>query len=143
MKIRADEHVSVEVVRSVRAAAVSADVELDSVVEADQRGEDDEHWITQFGKSGGTAIVTADSDFVRRAHQVMAVHDVGLIVVHLPPKWANAQLHLQVAHLLIWWRRIEHAVRSANPLDCWRPEWNINENGALRKVAINYEDARK
>ena len=40
----------------------------------------------------------------------MAVHDTGLTIIHLPPKWQNAQLHMQMAHLLIWWRRIEAAV---------------------------------
>jgi hypothetical protein len=143
VRIRADEHVSSVVVTTVKTSALGAGFDLDSITLVGQRGSSDEHWITSFGKDGGTAILTADTDFVKRPHQVMAVHDAGLRIVHLPPKWANAPLHLQIAHLLIWWGRIEAAIRSASPRECWRPEWNISERGELQRVTVNYEEARK
>ena len=96
-----------------------------------------------FGKEGGKAILSADTDFLKRPHQVMAVHDAGLAIIHLPSKWANAPLHLQIAHLLIWWKRIEATLEAAKPRECWRPEWNIRSEGELRKIKVDYEEARR
>jgi hypothetical protein len=143
LKIRADEHVSPEVVAAIRRSAISDGVVLDSITEIGAAGTSDPHWVTVFGKEGGKAILSADTDFLKRHHQVMAVHDAGLAIIHLPSKWANAQLHLQMAHLLIWWKRIEAALLAAKGRECWRPDWNINEQGELRRMTIDYEEARK
>jgi hypothetical protein len=143
LKIRGDEHVSPEVVDAVVRSALSEGFTLDCITEIGARGSADVHWITAFAEEGGKAILTADTDFIRRPHQVMAVHDAGLAIIHLPPKWQNAQLHMQMAHLLIWWKRIEAAVSEAKPRECWRPEWNISESGKLQKIKVDYEEAKK
>ena len=107
MKIRADEHVSKEIGRAVRELALSPGFELTHVIEIGDRGSDDVHWITRFALDGGDAIISADTDFCKRPHQVMAVNNTGLRLIHLPSRWANARGDLQAAHILLWWRRIE------------------------------------
>lgn len=143
MKIRADEHVSPEVVTAIRQSALGEGVLLDSIIEIGAKGAQDQHWVTVFAKEGGRVILSADTDFLKRPHQVMAVHDAGLSIIHLPGRWANAELHLQMAHLLIWWKRIEAALAGAKGRECWSPPWNISEQGELKRINIDYEEQRK
>lgn len=116
--------------------------ELTSVLDYD-RGADDVHWITRFAREGGHAIISADTDFLKVPQQVAAVFDTGLKVIHLPSKWSNAACHLQAAHLLLWWRRIEARIGSMQPRQCFRPPWNINETGDLIQVSINFQAASR
>jgi hypothetical protein len=142
VKVRTDEHVSPEIVRAIRDMALSPGWELTSVLDFD-RGTDDVHWITRFARDGGDAIVSADTDFLKVPQQVMAVFNTGLRVVHLPPKWSNAQVHLQAAHLLLWWRRIEARIAAMPARQCVRPPWNIQESGDLIEVPIDFQGARR
>jgi PIN like domain len=143
VKIRADEHISPHIVAAINQMALSAGFEFSSVIDSGHRGSTDVHWVTAFGSEGGKAILTADTDFFSRPHQVMAVHDAGLMIIHMPPKWANAPCHLQAAHILAWWRRIEVVVKGGRPKQCWRPDWNVTESGELKNVKIDYEEHRK
>ncbi|MEQ1887921.1 MAG: DUF5615 family PIN-like protein [Alphaproteobacteria bacterium] len=143
MKIRADEHVSPEIVHAICKIAISSGFELTSIFTSGDRGTSDTHWVSKFGREGGIAILTADTDFLKRPHQVMAIREAGLIIVHLPSKWANAPIHLQASHILAWWRRIEHSIANGKPGDCWQPEWNVNETGKLKQIPIDYEEFRK
>jgi PIN like domain len=143
VKLRADEHVSIEIVRAVRGIALSVGWELSHVVEAGDRGATDEHWATKFARAGGEAILTGDTDFFRRPHLVAAINRAGLRVIHMPPKWANARCELQAAHILLWWRRIEKQLEAMSPRECYRPPWNINETGELLKVKVDYHEANK
>ena len=102
MKIRADEHVSEEIVHAVRKMALSPGWELTSVIAAGDRGADDIHWATKFASEGGQVILSGDTDFFKHHHLVVAMHDAGLQIVHMPPKWSNAPGHLQTAHTLLW-----------------------------------------
>ena len=142
MKVRADEHASPEIVRAIRDMILSAGWELTSVLEHD-RGADDVHWITSFAREGGQAIVSADTDFFKVPQQVVAVADTGLKVIHLPAKWAHAACHLQAAHLLLWWRRIERCIETMSPRQCYRPRWNIDETGALTEVPMDFQTAHR
>ena len=143
MKVRADEHVSQEIVRAVREMALSAGWELTHVIAEGDNGKSDEHWITRFAKDGGHAILSADRDFLSVPVQVLAVFNTGIRVIHLPPKWANATCHLQAAHILLWWKRIEKKISAMDQRECFRPPWNIDEGGELRKVDIDYAEAHK
>lgn len=143
MKIRADEHVAVRIVRAVREIALSSDWQLSHVVESGDRGLADEHWITRFAGEAGHAILTADTDFFRRHHQVLAIQRSGLKIIHLPSRSANARADLQAAHILLWWRRIEAKIVAMRPRACGRPPWNINEQGDLAQVKVEYERSRK
>ncbi len=142
MKIRADEHVSPEIVRAIRDMALSPDWEISSVLDYD-RGSDDVHWITHFARDGGHAILSADTDFFKVPHQVVAIFDTKLRVIHLPAKWANATCHLQAAHLFLWWRRIETCVAEMRVGQCFRPPWNINESGKLERIDIDFQKASR
>ncbi len=142
MRIRADEHVSREIVRAIQDMALSPGWALDSVIDHD-RGTDDVHWITRFARDGGHAIVSVDTDFLKIPRQVMAVFDTGLKVIHLPAKWANAPGRLQAAHLLLWWRRIETCVAAMSAGQCFRPPWNINEVGKLEQFSIDFQGAHR
>jgi hypothetical protein len=143
LKIRADEHVSPEIVRAVREMALSAGWEITSVIEMGDRGLQDDHWITRFAREGGSAILSADTDFFKLPSQVIAVAKTGMKIIHFPPKWANAGCHLQAAHTLLWWRRIEEALTTMKPRECYRPPWNINESGELNRVQVDYARAYK
>ncbi len=143
MRIRADEHVSKEIVRAVRDMALSPGWELTQVIEAGDRGSTDEHWITRFSRERGDAVLSGDSDFFKRPHLVLAVNKTGLRIVHLPSKWSNARCDLQAAHILLWWKRIEIKIASMSPRECYRPPWNIKEDGDLSKVQVDYQDAEK
>jgi predicted nuclease of predicted toxin-antitoxin system len=143
LKIRADEHVSREIVRAVREMALTPALELTHVIDIGDRGSSDVHWITKFAREGGQAILSADTDFVKRPHQVMAVKETGVRVIHLPSRWANARCDLQAAHILLWWRRIELQLQRMAPRECYRPSWNISEEGVLQKVNIDFQDAER
>ena len=115
MRIRADEHVSREIVRVICELALSPDFEFSSIFQVGHDGSPDEYWATEFAKGGGDAILTADTDFFRKPNQVVAIDRTGLKVIHLPSRWANARAHLQTAHILMWWPRIEVKLQEANP----------------------------
>jgi len=143
MKVRADEHVSSEIVRAVREMALSPGWEISSVIDVGDRSLDDVHWITRFADQGGHAIITADTDFFKKPAQVIAVFTTGIRVIHFPPKWANADRRLQAAHTLFWWRRIEEQIASMKGRECYRTPWNVIETGKLAKVPIDYAEAHK
>ena len=122
---------------------LSAGWELTSVYESNDRGKDDVSWIRRFADEGGHAILSADTDFIKTAPQVVAIFDTGLKIIHLPSKWGNAKAHLQAAHLLQWWNRIENMISNMKPSECYRPEWNIRESGELKRVKIDFQKAQK
>jgi hypothetical protein len=64
-------------------------------------------------------------------------------VIHFPAKWANAKVHLQAAHTLLWWPRIEEKIKTMKGRECYRPPWNLSESGELTKVTIDYAEAYK
>lgn len=143
MRIRADEHVSREIVRMVCELALSPSFEFSSIFDVGHDGSPDQYWATEFAKDGGDAILTADTDFFRKPNQVVAIDRTGLKVIHLPSRWANARAHLQAAHILMWWPRIEIKLREANPREVWMVQWNINEDGELKRKKVDYGAARK
>lgn len=143
MKIRADEHVSPFIVKAIREIALSPGWEITSIHEVDQGGDDDVHWITAFANDGGDVILSADRDFLTLEPQVNAVFDTGLRVIHLPGKWGNAKGHMQAAHILQWWSRIETKISEMGARECYRPSWNIKETGELKKVKIDFAKAQR
>jgi len=143
VKIRADEHVSEQIVRAVREIALSKDWYLSHVVEAGYGGAADEHWATAFAREGGEAILTADTDFHKRHAQMAAIAQTGLKVIHMPPAWAQSRGDLQAAHIFQWWRRIENKLVSMRRRECYQPPWNINEKGELKKVQMDFQNAIK
>lgn len=143
MKIRADEHVSPYICQAVRDLGLSPGWELTQVTEVGDRASTDEHWATQFSKAGGDAILSGDTDFLRRHHLILAIGRMGLRVIHMPSKWSNARADLQAAHILVWWRRIEQTVSTMKPRECYRPPWTISEDGELIKIGIDYQGAER
>ena len=143
MRIRADEHVSPEIVRIVRELALCPGWEFTHVVDAGGQGTGDVTWITEFARDGGDAIVSADKDFLKRHHQVLAVCQTGLRVIHLPARWANSPCRLQAAHVLLWWDRIEETLKTCERRQCWRVPWSFSERSELVRIKVDYERARK
>ena len=144
MRIRADEHITKKIVRSVNEICgqeLIDDVELSSIYDEGHHGSSDEYWATEFAKNGGSAILTADTDFFRKPNQIVAIHQTRLNVFHLPPRWANARAHLQAAHILMWWPRIAAKVRERKRGELWTIPWNIREAGELKQGKINYQEA--
>ena len=143
MRIRADEHVAPSIVRIVNELVLSHDFELTSILDVGDKGKKDEYWATAFANDGGHAILSADTDFFRRPHQVVAIDDTGLRVIYLPPKWANAPGHMQAAHLLMWWPRVEHTLTVSKKREVWALKWNIREEGTLVRKKVDYGAFRK
>ena len=143
MKVRADEHVSTNIVKAIREIALSPGWEITSISDVGDTGTSDEYWITTFAEEGGDAILTADKDFLKREPQINAIFDTGLKIIHLPRKWAQAQRHLQAAFILQWWKRIEKALENMEPKECLRPNWNINEDGQIKKIKVDFAKAQK
>ena len=143
MKIRADEHVSPEIVRAVRDLALTPPFELSHVFDEGHGGLGDVSWVTKFAETGGKVILTADGDFLNRPHQVMAVWNKELVVIHLPSKWQNARRNEQAAHILLWWDRIEKKLSVATPRQCWRVPFEFSREAELTKLSVDYGKARK
>lgn len=144
MKIRADEHISPEIVRTVCELAVSPEFDFTGVIGSGDKGLADVPWIAKFAAEGGRAILTGDRDFLSRPHQVMAVLETGLIVIHMHNKFCNAKGRMQAAHLLWWWDKIEATLLTAKPRQCWRVPWGFPEQSpSLLSVSVDYEKARK
>lgn len=143
MKIRADEHIAEKIVRLVRDMALSDGWELSHVIEAGQRGTADEHWATQFANDGGQAIISADKDFHTKPNQIVAIQRTGLKVIYLPPKWQNAPCHLQAAHVLLWWGRIEKKIKECKKREFWQTQWGFSQEGDLVQKALHFQDAEK
>jgi hypothetical protein len=143
LKIRADEHVSLEIVRAVRNIALTPLFELSHVFDEGHGGFGDVSWVTKFADAGGRVILSADGDFLNRPHQVMAIWDKGLVLIHLPSKWQNAKRHEQAAHLLLWWGRIEKMLGTAAPRQCWRVPYDFSREGELFRIPLDYGRAQK
>ena len=138
MKIRADEHVSPTIVRMVCELASTPNFELSSVYDVGHDGTEDQYWATAFAGEGGEVILTADTDFFKKPHLVVAIDNTGLRVIYLPPRWANAPGHMRAAHILMWWARIEKKLSESNPREIWTVPWNVNEDGELKRKKVNY-----
>lgn len=138
MKIRADEHVSPMIVRMVRDVAISPPFEFSSIYEAGHRATADTYWITEFAQEGGGAIISADTDFIKKPPQVIAIDQTGLRVIFLPPRFANAAASLQAAHILMWWSRIEEKLKVAKGREFWVPKWNISLDGDLEQRKVDF-----
>jgi hypothetical protein len=144
VKVRADEHVSPEIVAVVCRLALGAVTHFDHVYDAGDMGAADEHWITTFANNGGEAIITADDDFTSKPPQIVAVFKTGIKVIHMPHKWGFADGYLQAAFLLLWWPRIERQIQIMKKSECYRPEWNVSgKTGVWKKVEINFAKAHQ
>ena len=138
MRIRTDEHVSPSIVRIVCELALTPNFELSSVIEVGHGGTEDPYWATAFANEGGNAILSADTDFFRKPHQIVAIDKSGLRVIHLPSRWANAPGYMQAAHILMWWPRVERKIKEAKPREVWMLRWNITEDGELKRKKVDY-----
>ena len=142
MKVRADEHVSVRLVEIIRDCANPA-VDLDHVKEAGQKGHKDQHWITEFAESGGSAIISGDTDFLKTPEVVDAVYQTQIKIIALPPRYCNAGIVLQVSFVLAWWSRIETKLFEMKIRECYMPVWGISDNRLMKKVSIDFDKMHK
>lgn len=138
MKIRADEHIAPAIVQAIKQIALSNGFELTSVIKEGFTGSSDVHWITAFAAEGGEAILTADTDFLKRPPQVQAVERTGMKVIHLPSGWANASRAIQAGHLMTWWPRIETALVTMKPRQCYSTPFSPPV-APLKKVDIDFQ----
>jgi hypothetical protein len=143
VKIRADEHVSLEIVRAVRDIALTPPFELSHVFDDGHGGLGDVSWVTKFADAGGRAILSADGDFLNRPHQVMAIWNKQLVLIHLPGKWQNAKRHEQAAHILLWWGRFEKTLGTASARQCWRVPYEFSREADLVRISVDYGKAQK
>ena len=131
------------VVKAIKVLLLRDGWELSSVRDIGDSGRDDVSWITRFASEGGDAILTADADFHKHEPQVNAIFATGLKVIYLPSGWVNAKVHLQVAHVLQWWRRIESTLETMAPRECYRTVYTLKEPKELKPVKIDFTKHQK
>jgi hypothetical protein len=132
VKIRADEHVSIKIIKALRVISPSLESSLSHVSERGQAGKPDVRLAKDFAEDGGTAILTSDKGFTK-GQQRKEIEATGLQVVLLPEKWALSKAYYQAAFILFWWSKIEKAVASGKKSDIWILRWGFNEKGELKK----------
>lgn len=132
MKIRADEHVSLKIIKALRVISPRLENTLSHVSERGQAGKPDVSWAKEFSENGGTAVLTGDKGFTK-GQQRKAIEDTRLQVVLLPEKWAVSTAYYQAAYILFWWSKIEKAVSEGKSTDIWTMRWGFNDNGELKK----------
>ena len=139
MKVRADENVSIKIVQAIRLVCLSSTWELSHVREHHGPRTHDETWLPRFAAEGGKAFVTGDARILARPHQLVAVRDAGLSSIVLSQEWTEAKRHDQAAHLIYWWPKIEEAIKSADPGDCWKVPFKYERSLGLVSKKINYD----
>jgi len=132
VKIRADEHVSIKIIKALRVISPSLKNTLSHVSERGQAGQPDVSWAKDFSEDDGTAILTSDKGFTK-GQQRKAIEATGLQVVLLPEKWAVSTAYSQASFVLFWWSKIENAVASGTNSDIWMMRWGFNEDSELKK----------
>lgn len=145
MRIRADEHVPRKIVPLVSDLILSNGWELTHVRDVGDGGTSDEHWITKFGREGGNAILTADQNIInvnKKPHETLAICQAGVVGIFLHHGWANSPAHMQVAHLLFWWERIEELIRAASPRTCWRVPFSFGKD-TIKQLNVDFGKARQ
>jgi PIN like domain len=141
LKIRFDEHVSEKIVKSLRDLTRKPDLYISSVTSAAQKGSSDIHWMTSFTHDGGNAIITADDDFIKKSHLIVAIQETGLKVIHLPRQWANSTFTMQAAFLLLWWDRIYETLNSCNNRELHKIPWTFGPKAAMNKKILPFQKA--
>jgi PIN like domain len=143
LKICTDEHVSTWIVGIIRDSCLGSNHSLEHVEDYHLRGIEDEIWVRRFAKAGGEAILSADSEMLRRHNEIVAICDSGLRLAILPSKWANSARNLQASHIMFWWPRIQYVFTSCRPRQCWKVPWGYNEKDTLIQVKVNFENSRR
>ncbi|MBS4046130.1 MAG: DUF5615 family PIN-like protein [Alphaproteobacteria bacterium] len=140
MKIRADEHIAPKIVRAIQMLVLRAGWEISHVRDVHDARTADETWIPRFAREGGQVILSGDRKMLARPHQIKAIAESGVIGVFLSSQWAQAQRHIQAAHLIHCWPEIERALLESKERDCWKVPF---EYGAvtLQKLSVNYSEA--
>lgn len=133
MKICADEHVSPRIVQAIR-PVLHANWSIISILEEKFAGNSDIYWITQFSQNGGDVILSADRDFLNKMPLVEAISNTGLKMIHLPRRWARSPRHLQAAHILRWWKKIEEALEVMYPGEYRRTKFTMKEPRKLEVI---------
>ena len=134
---------SEKIVASISDLTLIRNLEISSIYSASQRGSSDFHWATQFSKEGGDAIITADTDFFKRHHLVVAIQDTGLKVIHLRSQWANSRFTLQAAFLLLWWDRIYDTLSTCDKRELYQVPWQFGLEANLVRKPLDFQNARK
>lgn len=87
----------------------------------------DETWIPRFAAEGGNAILSADRNILVRPNQLKALAESKLVAVFLSAKWASSRRHIQAAHVLHCWPRIEKVIEQSQPSQCWRVPFGFDD----------------
>lgn len=142
MRIRADENVSHKIVRAIALVCLRPGWELSHVRDDHAARTPDETWLPKFAAEGGAAILSGDANMLKRPHQLAAVKQSGLICLILSSHWTHAKRHEQAANIIYWWPRIEGAIETSAPGDCW-PIPHTFDKSELQKKFIDFEKATK
>jgi len=100
----------------------------------------DETWVPKFATEGGKAIVTADANMLARPHQILAIHQSGVVGLILPHTWATAKRHIQASSLIYFWPEVEALFFAAQLGDFWRMSPKLHR-GQIEKLDIDFAQA--
>jgi hypothetical protein len=144
LRLCADENVAPLISDLIRETLLSGDFTLDCIDDHQARGVDDQIWVRKFADAGGEAIVGGDAAMLSRPNEVIAIHQTGLRLIVLDPKWPRQKRHIQISYLFYWWPHIEEALRSSGKGACLRVPWGWGETGgAIKPANVDLQKAYK
>lgn len=142
MKIRADEHVSPKILRSLELVVLQSGWELSHVRDFHGPSTLEPTWIARFAADGGHAILSGDTSMLKRPNELRAIAESGLIIVVMKHPWQGRRRHEQAACLLFHWPQVEELLASAVGGDCIRIPYSFTKGGAEMKK-VDYAKAIK
>lgn len=119
MKIIGDEHMSPRIVRAVSDLALKRGWSIEHVIGSSYQSRADEDWVSAFANSGGNVFLSADRQMLKRPALISKISELNLIGIYLPSDWAQSKRHLQAAHILYWWPKIEATLETCAPGTAW------------------------
>jgi hypothetical protein len=96
----------------------------------------DAPWIRRFSKSGGTVIISGNTDMRARPHERKALVETGMVVIFFESSWNQWDFFRKSSLLLHWWPMIVQQLKTAKPTSFWHVPamWPKTANAKLRPV---------
>lgn len=128
MKVIFDEMISPKIPKAIEALGIKDSWEYCSVRNLYQ-GIEDISWITDFSRNNGNVIISGDANIHNKPHQLLALHNAGLISFFMEGQWCSQQLHTQAAHIIKWWPAIKNRAEKSEKGTSWTVpfRWTLSE----------------
>jgi len=134
-KVALDVNIPLRLVRMLNSGFQDQGFEFIWEPEFANAADPDEHWAVAFRRFGGEVVISGDKNIAKRPHQILAFQDNDLICFFCEHTWASQDMTFKCAHLLMWWTRIQAALATAKPKDCWWVPMALRDV-PMRKVVL-------